>query len=619
MEHLLSESLFPTKRSSNKSQDSETTSIDSKNDSKKDPLSSQIWRLYTKAKDNLPNGSRLENMTWRMMAMTLNKRRNSNGMQIDQQSPTPAATTATITSSPQNLYLPSDQSAVEFAKQTMPIEKAMISSTGYRSYENINLSESSRAQQPYNRTFSMMDSRVEQAPLTFSSSNMLDSASQYDVDPSSMTPTGSLDSVGSYMTAYSSSATTDPLDFKGFGYALESQYSPQFAMYALPHQLPTPDEVECDSNDGIFQPMDIEPDQTTVTSSAYSVSIPATSYESSGSLLSSAQLDGSSTPLMFSQYAPLYFPQQTSTQNYLFLNTRNQQTYSNMATGNTTAASTMDASQLHVDPLQVLNRRPSSTATMNPLQSSIIPSYTQNEPRGQSMWITTAASHSPNLSPSSTPTVAEPQQNLDTTNFSEHEEESVKSDYDDSFDEDDDEEEEDAQSFTDDLSNTEDDPTYDEGSPSKTRRKNKKQSSRRPSSAASSKGPSPSSSTSTGSNSNQPNFVRGEVRCTNCATTTTPLWRRNPEGQPLCNACGLFLKLHGVVRPLSLKTDVIKKRNRGVNGSLGPSGSTSTKSRSQALQSSSRKGLPIGVSPNTQAGSHRFFPVSPQTTAEAFL
>lgn len=50
--------------------------------------------------------------------------------------------------------------------------------------------------------------------------------------------------------------------------------------------------------------------------------------------------------------------------------------------------------------------------------------------------------------------------------------------------------------------------------------------------------------------------------CSNCHTTKTPLWRRDPEGQPLCNACGLFLKLHGVVRPLSLKTDVIKKRNR---------------------------------------------------------
>ncbi len=61
--------------------------------------------------------------------------------------------------------------------------------------------------------------------------------------------------------------------------------------------------------------------------------------------------------------------------------------------------------------------------------------------------------------------------------------------------------------------------------------------------------------------------------CTNCFTQTTPLWRRNPEGHPLCNACGLFLKLHGVVRPLSLKTDVIKKRNRGSGASLPVSGS----------------------------------------------
>ncbi|KAK8005322.1 GATA zinc finger [Apiospora arundinis] len=66
--------------------------------------------------------------------------------------------------------------------------------------------------------------------------------------------------------------------------------------------------------------------------------------------------------------------------------------------------------------------------------------------------------------------------------------------------------------------------------------------------------------------------------CTNCFTQTTPLWRRNPEGQPLCNACGLFLKLHGVVRPLSLKTDVIKKRNRGSGASL-PVGGTATRSK----------------------------------------
>ncbi len=78
--------------------------------------------------------------------------------------------------------------------------------------------------------------------------------------------------------------------------------------------------------------------------------------------------------------------------------------------------------------------------------------------------------------------------------------------------------------------------------------------------------------------------------CTNCFTQTTPLWRRNPEGHPLCNACGLFLKLHGVVRPLSLKTDVIKKRNRG-SGTQLPIG-TSTRSSKKASRKNSIQHTP---------------------------
>ncbi|KAG8703618.1 hypothetical protein FRC11_010581 [Ceratobasidium sp. 423] len=86
--------------------------------------------------------------------------------------------------------------------------------------------------------------------------------------------------------------------------------------------------------------------------------------------------------------------------------------------------------------------------------------------------------------------------------------------------------------------------------------------------------------------------------CTNCQTTTTPLWRRDPEGNPLCNACGLFYKLHGVTRPMSLKTDVIKKRNRA---SGGPNGS-------------SRKPTLPSTTPN-QTGSHSTTgrPIAPST------
>jgi len=74
--------------------------------------------------------------------------------------------------------------------------------------------------------------------------------------------------------------------------------------------------------------------------------------------------------------------------------------------------------------------------------------------------------------------------------------------------------------------------------------------------------------------------------CTNCFTQTTPLWRRNPEGHPLCNACGLFLKLHGVVRPLSLKTDVIKKRNRGSGNTAPVAGTTSRASKKSSRKNS---------------------------------
>ncbi|KAF9938586.1 hypothetical protein BGZ67_010674 [Mortierella alpina] len=54
--------------------------------------------------------------------------------------------------------------------------------------------------------------------------------------------------------------------------------------------------------------------------------------------------------------------------------------------------------------------------------------------------------------------------------------------------------------------------------------------------------------------------------CNNCKTTLTPLWRKDDAGDILCNACGLYYKLHHIHRPISLKRNVIRRRSRYENG-----------------------------------------------------
>lgn len=69
---LLREAFFPDWK------DDATSSADLENTDemqKKDPLATQIWKLYSKTKTQLPNQERMENLTWRMMAMSLKRKK----------------------------------------------------------------------------------------------------------------------------------------------------------------------------------------------------------------------------------------------------------------------------------------------------------------------------------------------------------------------------------------------------------------------------------------------------------------------------------------------------------------------------------------------------------------
>ncbi|ORZ17696.1 hypothetical protein BCR42DRAFT_287437, partial [Absidia repens] len=52
------------------------------------------------------------------------------------------------------------------------------------------------------------------------------------------------------------------------------------------------------------------------------------------------------------------------------------------------------------------------------------------------------------------------------------------------------------------------------------------------------------------------------ISCFNCNTQNTPLWRRDSNGKNICNACGLYYKLHLTHRPVTMMRSVIRRRKR---------------------------------------------------------
>ncbi|NXH85224.1 GATA5 factor, partial [Edolisoma coerulescens] len=95
---------------------------------------------------------------------------------------------------------------------------------------------------------------------------------------------------------------------------------------------------------------------------------------------------------------------------------------------------------------------------------------------------------------------------------------------------------------------------------------------------------------------------RAGLCCTNCHTTNTTLWRRNAEGEPVCNACGLYMKLHGVPRPLAMKKESIQTRKRkpkNITKGKASTGSTTSATNSPSSITTSDSTVTLKSEPST--------------------
>ena len=101
--------------------------------------------------------------------------------------------------------------------------------------------------------------------------------------------------------------------------------------------------------------------------------------------------------------------------------------------------------------------------------------------------------------------------------------------------------------------------------------------------------------------------------CINCKTTTTTLWRRTPDAQLICNACGCYFKLHGKHRPIKYKSDAIRTRSRR-------RGATKKKERPETNQSQNQEiKIESSVSESTEVSKYPIHKIAEELEQKSIL
>ncbi|KAI9318638.1 hypothetical protein BX666DRAFT_1929955 [Dichotomocladium elegans] len=412
--------------------------------STKDPLSSQVWRLYTKAKDSLPNGTRMENLTWRMMAMSLKaKNNNDNDITMDDKN---EVNSSSIDVSKRPSSPPSaDDTTCLLSSSAPPYMMDFLRERMDQEARNGMVSGSTRAE-GFIHHYTPTKRRAEHSPRM---EPMVPNVSMCMEDDQASAREVMSQSVPSFRPSFPfgqqhNHNRTVMYDSAGFLHHINSPtFQSTTTMTTVPAPAPAPAPATMASPLFYF---------TDVASPGSGLSTPSAELPS--------PLGTMSNPggLSFEDLFTMYYP-----------------------SGSTSTASASGSNQLQ-------HAVASSSSPYDP--SRLMRNIHISHP---------SSSYNNTPSPGST-------------------------------------------SCDDGTSDLPDKASETHAFPA----------------TATPPLPSPAAAVSEPSSP----VSNSKTRCTNCSTTTTPLWRRNPQGQPLCNACGLFLKLHGVVRPLSLKTDVIKKRNR---------------------------------------------------------
>jgi GATA-binding protein len=108
---------------------------------KEDPLAAQIWKMYARTKASLPHAQRMENLTWRMMALALKKKKEDDGNKLSEDN-TPSVKDSNVSSTLKPEPLPENDGEPSQRGRRIDKGKARVRVVGFEGTDDDAIEES---------------------------------------------------------------------------------------------------------------------------------------------------------------------------------------------------------------------------------------------------------------------------------------------------------------------------------------------------------------------------------------------------------------------------------------------------------------------------------------------